>query len=104
MLPHDTIWVGLRVYDGTNTNYQWLDGTLLTDTSMWYPGQPNHDSHACVNIHPDNLLADWLCSVPFSFLCEVETGKLDFWLSYRAIISYIDLLDYVHEVMTIVGN
>ena len=83
MLPDSSIWVGLRDYDGTDTQYHWLDGTLQPDKVMWHPGQPNGNLDACVMIHTSNLLADRHCSDRYSFICEVDTGKLHLFYSGR---------------------
>ena len=77
------IWTGLRVYDGGNANYQWLDGTLMTDSSLWQPGEPNHGEHDCgyVPAHLD-LIHDGSCTLTLSYICEVAPGKLEILYVY----------------------
>ena len=76
MLPDPRLWIGLRDIDGTNTIYHWLDGTAITDTTMWNAGQPGRTDEEC-GFFLDNvdLIDDGGCSIPLSFICEVERGK-----------------------------
>ena len=77
-LPHAYIWTGLRVYDGGSTNYQWLDGSSMTGTSLWHPTAPNHGAENCAYMRSDSyLLDDGHCSIKYSYMCEVLKGKLD---------------------------
>ena len=75
MLPNPTFWVGLsdEVSEG---DFRWRDGSPHT-FSGWSPGQPdNGNNEDCVYIWGDNLMNDAPCTLPYSFICEVNEGEV----------------------------
>ena len=56
--------------------YQWADGTNITITSKWIPGEPNNSGNEdCVEVKLDGMWNDMPCLRRLGFICETRLGN-----------------------------
>ena len=82
-----------------------MDGTPITDTSMWRGGQPDAPGQNCgYFMKGHSLIDDGNCGAALSFICEVDKGREDFFNMILASLSEYPKIDQNRDKNTKISS